>query len=75
MAWRAVSAKLKISFLSQANRSRDGPVALDHLLIDMIEEKRRQEGAPSIFDRSRKHLPSVPKLDPNFNFSSVNLVT
>jgi Domain of unknown function (DUF362) len=43
------------------------PVALDHLLIDMIEEKRRQEGAPSIFDRSRKHLPSVPKLDPNFN--------
>jgi uncharacterized protein (DUF362 family) len=43
------------------------PVTLDHLLIDMIEEKRRQEGAPSIFDRSRKHLPSVPKLDPNFN--------
>ena len=28
------------------------PVALDHVLIDMIEEKRKQEGAPSIFDRS-----------------------
>lgn len=43
------------------------PVALDHLLIEMIEEKRRQEGAPSIFDRSRAHLKFAPELDPNFN--------
>ncbi len=43
------------------------PVALDHLLIDMIEAKRRQEGAPSIFDRSRAHLKFAPELDPNFN--------
>ena len=43
------------------------PVTLDHVLIDMIEAKRRQEGAPSIFDRSREHLRFQPELDPNFN--------
>jgi len=43
------------------------PVALDHLLIDMIEAKRRQEGAPSIFDRSSAHLKFVHERDPNFN--------
>jgi uncharacterized protein (DUF362 family) len=43
------------------------PVALDHVLIDMIEGKRRQEGAPSIFDRSRTHVKFAPELDPNFN--------
>lgn len=43
------------------------PVALDHVLIDMIEAKRRQEGAPSIFDRSKQHVKFAPELDPNFN--------
>jgi uncharacterized protein (DUF362 family) len=43
------------------------PVALDHLLIEMIEKKRREEGAPSLFDRSKAHLRSGPELDPNFN--------
>jgi uncharacterized protein (DUF362 family) len=43
------------------------PVALDHVLIDMIEQKRRQEGAPSIFDRSRTHVKFAPELDANFN--------
>ncbi len=43
------------------------PVALDHLLIDMIEEKRKQMGAPSIFNRSREHLKAGPELDPQFN--------
>lgn len=43
------------------------PVAMDHYLIDMIEEKRRQEGAPSLFNRSREHLKNGPELDPNFN--------
>ncbi|HVO98914.1 MAG TPA: DUF362 domain-containing protein [Bryobacteraceae bacterium] len=28
------------------------PVAIDRLLLDMIEEKRKAEGAPSLFDRS-----------------------
>jgi uncharacterized Fe-S center protein len=43
------------------------PVAMDHYLIDMIETKRRQEGAPSLFDRSKTHLRRGPELDPNFN--------
>lgn len=43
------------------------PVALDHTLIEMIEKKRREEGAPSIFDRSRSHLKFAPELDKNFN--------
>jgi uncharacterized protein (DUF362 family) len=32
------------------------PVAMDHLLLDVIEAKRKQEGAPSLWDRSRSHL-------------------
>jgi uncharacterized protein (DUF362 family) len=43
------------------------PVAMDHYLIDMIEAKRREEGAPSLFDRSRNHVKRGPELDPNFN--------
>lgn len=43
------------------------PVALDHLLIEMIEKKRRQEGAPSLFDRSMSRIKPGPELDPNFN--------
>ena len=43
------------------------PVALDRGLIDMIEAKRREEGAPSIFDRSPEHIKHGPELDPNFN--------
>lgn len=43
------------------------PVAMDHVLIDMIEKKRREEGAPSIFDRSQEHVKFQPELDPNFN--------
>ncbi len=43
------------------------PVALDHLLINLIEKKRKQEGAPSIFDRSEAHVRFGPELDPNFN--------
>ena len=43
------------------------PVALDHLLINLIEDKRKKEGAPSIFDRSEAHVKFAPELDPNFN--------
>jgi len=41
------------------------PVAMDHKLIDLIEEKRKAENAITIFDRSRERLGD-PK-DPNFN--------
>ena len=43
------------------------PVAMDHLLIEMIEKKRQQEGAPSIFNRSLEHVRHGPELDPQFN--------
>jgi uncharacterized protein (DUF362 family) len=41
------------------------PVAMDHKLIELIEEKRKAEGAVSLFERSRDHLGD--KRDPNFN--------
>jgi hypothetical protein len=43
------------------------PVSLDRLLIEMIEAKRKEKGAPSIFDRSPEHLRFQPELDPQFN--------
>src|SRR5271165_2455836 len=43
------------------------PVAMDRLLIEIIEEKRKQEHAPSIFDRSPAHIRMAGKTDPNFN--------
>ncbi len=41
------------------------PVAMDHKLIEIIEEKRKAEGAISLFDRSREHLGDTS--DPNRN--------
>ena len=43
------------------------PVAMDHTLIEMIEEKRKEHGAPSLFDRSAQHIRNGPELDKNFN--------
>lgn len=42
------------------------PVAMDRLLIDVIEDKRKAEGAPSIFDRSPSHI-GRDNSNPNFN--------
>jgi hypothetical protein len=41
------------------------PVAMDHKLIQLIEAKRKAEGAPSLFDRSREHIGN--KLEPDVN--------
>jgi uncharacterized protein (DUF362 family) len=41
------------------------PVAMDHKLIQLIEEKRKAEGATSLFDHTREHLGD--NRDPNFN--------
>jgi uncharacterized protein (DUF362 family) len=41
------------------------PVAIDRQLIDLVEAKRKAEGAISIFDRSREHLGDPA--NPNFN--------
>lgn len=42
------------------------PVAMDHMLIDVIEEKRKAEGAVSIWDRSMSHV-GRDNSDPNIN--------
>jgi hypothetical protein len=43
------------------------PVAMDRLLIDLIEEKRKAEGAPSIWDRSPQRVKIVREPDPAVN--------
>ena len=42
------------------------PVAMDHKLIEAIEEKRKAEGAVSIFDRSMSHV-GKDNSNPNTN--------
>lgn len=42
------------------------PVAMDHILIDVIEAKRKAEGAPSLFDRSKAHV-GADNSNPQFN--------
>jgi uncharacterized protein (DUF362 family) len=43
------------------------PVAMDRLLIDVIDGKRKAEGAPSIWDRSPERIKSVRQPDPAVN--------
>jgi len=43
------------------------PVAMDRLLIDAIEEKRKAEGAPSIWDRSPERVKNVRRPDKSVN--------
>lgn len=43
------------------------PVAMDRLLIDVIDDKRKAEGAPSVWDRSEQRLRREGDPDPQFN--------
>lgn len=43
------------------------PVAIDRLLLDVIEEKRKQEHAISVWDRSEKYVHRGFDHDPNAN--------
>jgi uncharacterized protein (DUF362 family) len=43
------------------------PVAMDRLLIDIIEDKRKAEHARSVWDRSRDQLITRRSADPNKN--------
>ena len=43
------------------------PVAIDRLLLDVIEEKRKQEHAISVWDRSSQHVHRGFERDPNAN--------
>ncbi len=41
------------------------PVAMDRVLADVIDEKRKSEGAVSVWDRSMAHVSSNPGDNPN----------
>jgi hypothetical protein len=45
------------------------PVAIDRLLVDIIDDKRKMEHAVSVWDRSAKYLgaPETFMKDPNVN--------
>jgi hypothetical protein len=43
------------------------PVAVDRLLLDVIEEKRKQEHAISVWDRSASYVQRGFERDPNAN--------
>jgi uncharacterized Fe-S center protein len=43
------------------------PVAIDRLLLDVIENKRKAEGGVSIWDRSMDHIRPGRSRDPQFN--------
>jgi hypothetical protein len=43
------------------------PVAIDRLLLDVIEEKRKQENAISVWDRGSEHVHRGFEHDPNAN--------
>ena len=43
------------------------PVAIDRQLIDIIDGKRKAEGAVSVWDRGMEHVKPGRSMDPNFN--------
>ena len=65
--WHAgpFSENAKFRFYPKQIMFGTDPVAMDHTLIHIIEEKRKSENAVSLFERSRSHLGD--NRDPNFN--------
>jgi uncharacterized protein (DUF362 family) len=65
--WHAgpFSENAKFRFYPKQLMFGTDPVAMDHKLIELIEAKRKAEGAVSIFDRSKERLGD--NKDPNFN--------
>lgn len=57
----------KWSFFPKKMMFGTDPVAMDRLLIDIIEAKRKAENAISVWDRSRDHLVRNRSEDPNQN--------
>jgi hypothetical protein len=55
----------RFRFYPKAMMVGTDPVAMDRKLIDVIEARRKEGGAVSIFDRSREHLGN--NQDPNLN--------
>jgi uncharacterized protein (DUF362 family) len=69
--WHAgpFSRSKKFRFFPKQIMFGTDPVAMDRLLIDVIEAKRKAEGAPSIFDRSPSRIreDDTPQRDPAYN--------
>jgi len=57
----------KFAFYPKQMKFGTDPVAMDRLLIDVIEEKRKTEGAVSVWDRDAKYIGVTRELDPNKN--------
>lgn len=59
----------KFRFFPQQMMFGTDPVAMDRLLIDVIDGKRKAEGVPSVFERSKERIKSdnTPFKDPQFN--------
>jgi uncharacterized protein (DUF362 family) len=67
--WHAgpFSRDRKFRFFPQQMMFGTDPVAMDRLLIDVIDDKRKAEGAPSIWDRSMDRIKAVRQPDPAVN--------
>jgi len=57
----------KFAFYPKQMKFGTDPVAMDRLLIDVIEEKRKREGAVSVWNRDPRYLGDTRELDPNKN--------
>lgn len=67
--WHAgpFSADARFRFFPKRMMFGTDPVAMDRLLIDVVEEKRKAEGAPSIWDRSPERVKNVRRPDKSVN--------
>jgi hypothetical protein len=67
--WHAgpFSRDRRFRFFPQQMMFGTDPVAMDRLLIDVIDDKRKAEGAPSVWDRSMDRIKSVRQPDPAVN--------
>lgn len=67
--WHAgpFSRNKKYRFFPQEMMFGTDPIAMDRLLIDVIDDKRKAEGAPSVFDRSMDRIKRGREVDPSHN--------
>ena len=57
----------RFTFFPKQMKFGTDPVAMDRLLLDVIEEKRSAEQAVSVWDRDPKYIGATRELDPNRN--------
>jgi uncharacterized protein (DUF362 family) len=61
------STNAKFRFFPKQMMFGTDPVAMDRLLIDVIEGKRKAEGAPSLWDRTPERIKNEREVDPQVN--------